>query len=80
MPEGRIFDISEDFVLMDDRALYRVKCHLEETSLTLKNGSTGRLKKGMTFQAHCHVVNRTLLQILRDRTDKWINPLAHAAE
>jgi HlyD family secretion protein len=63
---------------MDQQAAYRVKCHLDNTSLRLKNGFTGHLKKGMTFQAHCLVVNRTLLQLLWDKTDDWLNPFAHA--
>ena len=78
MPEGSIYEISDDFLILDKQAAFRVKCHLDITSLHLKNGYTGKLKKGMTFQAHCLVVNRTLLQLLWDKTDKWLNPLSNA--
>ena len=79
MPEGSIYEISDDFLIIDKQAAFRVKCHLDKPCLQLKNGFPGRLKKGMTFQAHCLVVNRTLLQLLWDKTDKWLNPLSHAA-
>jgi HlyD family secretion protein len=78
MPAGRIYEISDDFLLMDKQVAYRVKCRLEDTGVYLKNGTSGQLKKGMTFQAHCIVVHRSLLQLIRDKTDDWINPLSHA--
>ncbi len=80
MPEGRIYNISDDFLMMDRQATYRVKCNLDRTSLSLKNGYTSHLKKGMTFQAHCIVVNRTLLQLLWDKTDRWLNPFTNATD
>jgi len=80
MPRGSIYEISDDFLILDQQAAYRVKCRLDMTGLHLKNGIAGQLKKGMTFQAHCLVVNRTLLQLLWDKTDKWLNPLAYAPD
>lgn len=78
MPAGRIYQISDDFLIMDKQAVFRVKCRLDDTRLYLKNGYTAQLKKGMTFHAQCMVVRRSLLQLLGDKTDKWLNPFTHA--
>jgi len=79
MPSGRINEISDDFLFVEKQAVYRVKCQLDDTSLYLKNGTSGQLKKGMTFHAQCMVTHRSLLQLMWDKTDNWLNPLAHAA-
>ena len=78
MPSGTIYEISDDFILFDQRPAYRVKCHIDGISIQLKNGFTGHLKKGMTFQAHCMVANRTIFQLLWDKTDNWLNPTNRA--
>ncbi|MFC2116223.1 HlyD family secretion protein [Bacteroidota bacterium] len=74
---GRIYEISSDFLLLDSRPVYRIKCHLEKSQLQLKNGYTGEIKKGMTFQARCLVTRRTLFQLLSDKADNWLNPAQH---
>jgi hypothetical protein len=51
-----------------------VKCRLEQNEVTLKNGYSAMLKKGMTFQARCLLSRRSLLQLLGDKTGKWLNP------
>ncbi|MEJ5265646.1 MAG: HlyD family secretion protein, partial [Bacteroidales bacterium] len=40
----------------------------------LKNGIKGYLKKEMTVKARFIVTNRSLFQILYQKTDKWLNP------
>ncbi len=72
--QGRIYEISSDFLLLDKHPVYRVKCRLEKTELNLKNGYAAGLKKGMTFQARCLVTRRTLFQLLADKADNWLNP------
>lgn len=74
--EGRVSEISGDFVLMDDQPVFRVGVALDRTELQLRNGFTGRLKKGMTLQARFMVTERTLFQLLRDDVNDWLNPVA----
>jgi HlyD family secretion protein len=72
--EGRIYDISEDYLLLDNQPVYRVKCRFEGTELQLKNGYSAGIRKGMTFQAVCLVARRTLFQLLADKTGDWLHP------
>jgi HlyD family secretion protein len=74
--EGEVIDIARDFVLVENKPVFKVKCKLNTVSLTLKNGFKGHLKKGMTLRARFVVTQRSLFQLLYDSLDDWINPMA----
>ena len=71
---GRITDIPEDFILINNQPLFRIKCLPDQNSLQLKNGIEGRLKKGMTFQARCLVTTQSLSHLIMGKFDRWFNP------
>jgi membrane fusion protein, peptide pheromone/bacteriocin exporter len=73
---GSIMDIAKDFVLVQDKPVFKVKCKLNQTTLTLKNGYIAQLKKGMTLRARFVVTERSLYQLLYDKIDDWLNPRA----
>jgi multidrug resistance efflux pump len=76
MVSGRVREISDDFVEVNQQPVFKVKCSLEQDHLTLKSGFRGRLKKGMTLQARFVVARRTLLQLLYENVNDWLNPAA----
>ena len=71
---GSILDIAKDFVLVQEKPVFKVKCKLNQTSLQLKNGYIAQLKKGMTLRARFIVTRRSLYQLLYDKVDNWLNP------
>lgn len=71
---GKVFEISNDVHIVNQRPVFKVKCLLDKEYLQLKNGYKGNLKKGMTLQARFMVTERTLWQLLYDKVDDWINP------
>jgi len=71
---GHIKDIPEDFILMDDKPVFRIKCTPDQDFLCLKNGFEGKLKKGMTFQARCIVTTRSAANLIAGKLDNWLNP------
>ncbi len=76
--EATVREVAQDFTLIDGRPIYKVRCTLSHNHLALKNGAIGYLKKGMTIQARFLVANRTLLQLLYEGVDDWLNPLKTA--
>jgi multidrug efflux pump subunit AcrA (membrane-fusion protein) len=74
MIKGRITSISSDISTTNGQPFFKVKCKLDKNMLRLKNGVKGNLKKGMTLQARFFVIRRSLWQLLRDKTDDWLNP------
>ncbi len=73
---GKIISIDNDFSLIDNKALFKVRCSFDRNQLLLKNGYRGELKKGLTLQARFIVAERSLWQLLFDRIDDWLNPTA----
>lgn len=73
---GRIASIDNDFTLLEDKPVFKVRCTFDNTQLLLKNGYKGILKKGLGFQARFQVTERTLWQLLFDKIDDWLNPTA----
>jgi membrane fusion protein, peptide pheromone/bacteriocin exporter len=71
---GQVTDISSDYLLIDNKAFYKVKCRLDRPYLMLKNGRKGYLKKGMTVQTRFLVNRRSLLRLLYEKMDDWANP------
>jgi HlyD family secretion protein len=71
---AEIYEISDDYIWLNQQAVYRIKCSFPEKSLVLRNGYEGELIKGMTFQARCLIAPRSLFQLLTDKADDWLDP------
>ena len=72
---GTIKEISDDFILVNNQPVFRVRCRLHQRYLQLKNGYKGYLKKGMTVRSRFLITERSLFQLLYDNIDDWLNPL-----
>jgi len=73
---GRIISIDNDYTVVDNKPVFKVRCLPDNTQVQLKNGFTGNIKKGMTLQARFVVTRRSLWQLLFDKIDDWVNPNA----
>lgn len=71
---GKLIDIADDYVIINGKPVYKVKCQLAQNVIQLKNGARGYLKKGMSLQARFIITRRSLYQLLYDKTDDWLNP------
>jgi HlyD family secretion protein len=78
MLPGDIIDISDDMIVEDGSAYFRIKCRPERTFLSLKNGKVAFIKKGMSFNARIVVIRRSLYHLLFDKADKWFNPYTYS--
>ena len=75
MIDARVLDVAQDFTLRDKNPVFKVRCALSRNYLELTNGIKGHLKKGMTVRGRFLVAKRTLLQLLYNEIDDWLNPL-----
>lgn len=73
---GNITMIDNDFSIINNTPVFKVRCSFNNTQLSLKNGFTGKIKKGLNFQARFIVTRRSLWQLLFDKLDDWLNPNA----
>jgi HlyD family secretion protein len=73
--DANIMDISDDLIIENEsNAYYRVKCKPGSSFMHLNNGIKAELKKGMSFSARIVIARRSLLNLLFDKTSKWLNP------
>ncbi len=74
MMHGKVSQMLNDVVLIDQKPMFRVRCALDKNSLQLKNGYQGNIQKGLTFTARFKLNRRSLWQLLFDKVDDWLNP------
>ncbi len=68
---GKIIQISEDNLMINNVPMFKVICSLNEKKLLLDKNIQGKLKKGMTLKAHFFIKTRTLLQLVFDKLNDW---------
>lgn len=73
---GKITAIDNDYTLVNNMPVIKLRCSFDSTQLHLKNGFTGHLKKGLSFQARFIVARRSLWQLLYDNLNDWLSPIA----
>ncbi|MBR4215024.1 MAG: HlyD family efflux transporter periplasmic adaptor subunit [Bacteroidales bacterium] len=67
-------DVDKNISIENTSSYFVVRCRLKGNTLSLKNGYTVEIKKGMTLTARFLITRRTLWQLLFDKADKWFNP------
>ncbi|HJR67062.1 MAG TPA: HlyD family efflux transporter periplasmic adaptor subunit [Gemmatimonadaceae bacterium] len=72
--DAAVIDVADDASLAGDEPVFRVRCQLSRTDLRLRGGQRAVLGKGMTFRARFVIAERSLLQLLFDDMDDWLNP------
>lgn len=72
--DAMVIDVADDASLTGEQPAFRVRCHLARNELRLRGGQRAPLGKGMTFRARFVVAERSLLQLLFDGVDDWLNP------
>jgi len=71
---GKVQAIDNDFTIVNNVPVFKVRCSLDKNALQMTNGVKGYLKKGMTMQCRFILARRTLMQLLYERADSWLNP------
>jgi multidrug resistance efflux pump len=77
--DATVTDVADDVSLTDEQPVFRVRCRLAGKELRLRGGQRATLGKGMTFRARFVVARRSLLQLLFDGVDDWLNPVRPTA-
>ena len=72
--EGKVAEVLPDIVEINNMPCFRVRCVMNSNYLELPNGYKGYMKKGMTVTGRFFLTKRSLLQLLFDKIDDWMNP------
>lgn len=71
---GKVYDIAQNVTIENERVYFRVRSELDETTLSLKNGYTASVSKGMTLTSRFIITERSLYDLIFDKVDDWLNP------
>ena len=72
--DATVIDVADDAALSAAQPVFRVRCQLSRNDLRLRGGQRVALGKGMTFRARFVIAERSVLQLLFDGVDDWLNP------
>ncbi len=68
---GSVYSIDDDFILVEKKPAFRVKCLIKNKILKLSKQFSCELKNGMTFHARIITCNRSLWQLLYGGVEEW---------
>lgn len=71
---GKIIDIDKNVSQNNGDFFFKVRCVLNDKTLSLKNGYKAEITKGMTLTARFIINRRSLYELLFDKVDDWLNP------
>lgn len=71
---GKIIDIDKNVSQNNGDFFFKVRCALNNKTLSLKNGYKAEITKGMTLTARFIINRRSLYELLFDKVDDWLNP------
>ncbi|HTQ65405.1 MAG TPA: HlyD family efflux transporter periplasmic adaptor subunit [Puia sp.] len=73
---GKVIAIDNDYVILDNTPVFKVRCKFDSSQLQIKRDMPYDLKKGLSFQARFIIGQRTAWQLLFDKIDNWLDPVA----
>ncbi|HTM98384.1 MAG TPA: HlyD family efflux transporter periplasmic adaptor subunit [Pedobacter sp.] len=68
---GKVVDVSDDVIVLNQDSFFKVKCRLAKSYLQLKSGYKGNVKKGMALTANFAITKRSLYQLIFDKSSDW---------
>ena len=71
---GKVQEISSEIKIINKIPVLVASVSLAQQELKLKNGYKGKLRKGMTLSAHFTLQRRSLLSLLYDKAEDWLDP------
>ena len=72
--EGKVIDIDKNITIQENQVFFKVRCSLNTKTMQLKSGYKTQVSKGMTLTTRYIITRRSLLDLLFDKVDDWLNP------
>lgn len=74
MINGKVIEIDKNITIQDNTSFFKVRCSMDTKTITLKNGYSTNVFKGMTLTTRYFITRRSLYDLLFDKVDDWLNP------
>ena len=72
--QGKVISIAEDYTLVNNKPMFRVKCSLNQTSVQLQNGFSYVLGRGLLLETRFLLARKSYWELLYQQLYDWFNP------
>lgn len=72
--EGKVISIAEDYTVVNNKPMFRVKCSLNQTRVQLQNGFSYVLGRGLLLETRFLLARKSCWELLYQQLYNWFNP------
>lgn len=72
--QGKVISIAEDYTLVNNKPMFRVKCSLNQTRVQLQNGFSYVLGRGLLLETRFFLARKSCWELLYQQLYDWFNP------
>lgn len=72
--QGKVISIAEDYTLVNNKPMFRIKCSLDQTRVRLQNGFSYLLSRGVLLETRFVLARKSYWELLYQQLYDWFNP------
>jgi HlyD family secretion protein len=72
--QGKVISIAEDYTLVNNKPMFRIKCSLNQTSVQLQNGFSYVLGRGLLLETRFFLARKSYWELLYQQLYDWFTP------
>lgn len=72
--QGKVISIAEDYTLINNKPMFRIKCSLDQTKVQLQNGFSYLLGRGVLLETRFVLARKSCWELLYQQLYDWFNP------
>lgn len=72
--QGKVISVAEDYTLVNNKPMFRVKCSLSQTRVQLQNGFSYVLGRGLLLETRFLLARKSYWELLYQQLYDWFNP------
>lgn len=73
--QGKVIYIAEDYTLVNNKPMFRVKCSLDQSEIRLQNGFSYLLGRGLLLETRFLLARKSYWELLYQQLYDWFNPV-----
>lgn len=72
--EGTVISIAEDYTLVNNKPMFRVRCSLDQKKVKLQNGFSYSLGRGLLLETRFILARKSYWELMYQQLYDWFNP------
>lgn len=73
--QGKVIYIAEDYTVVNNKPMFRVKCSLDQSEIRLQNGFSYLLGRGLLLETRFLLARKSYWDLLYQQLYDWFNPV-----